>query len=155
MLTDGCSATFVAPDCVGNCHACTWESAKAKCQARKLQCQGYSTDGIKFPFMDNPAKSLLGLFSGEDMEILDFRPPPMVFGIEIEISILLYSPPFIYLVFGFGATATLEFAMVSSDFLSSAANCHAYVDRPLPLSFQLYRYLIPKACAKPFKKRTH
>lgn len=62
--------------------------------------------------MDDPAQALLGLFSGEDIELVDFRPPPMVFGFEKEISILLFAPPTIYLIFGFGASATLEFALV-------------------------------------------
>lgn len=66
------------------------------------------------PTVDNPANTLLGLFSGNDFEILDFRPLPMTFGFEKEISILLWTPPSITLVLSFGASVTVEYALVSN-----------------------------------------
>ena len=63
--------------------------------------------------MSDPAGQLLGIFSGKDIEIVDFKPPPMVFVFKVEISILLFVPPAVYLVLGFSASATVEYALVS------------------------------------------
>ena len=57
----------------------------------------------------------MGLFSGGDIEILEFKPPPLVFGFPPEeISFPLYTgwPVDIYVDFGFGCSATLEYAVV-------------------------------------------
>ena len=56
--------------------------------------------------------SIIGLFSGEDIEILEFRPPPMTFEFDKDIKILVWSPPSIYVVLGFAVEATLEVALV-------------------------------------------
>jgi hypothetical protein len=62
--------------------------------------------------MSDPA-SVLGLLSGNDIEILEFRPPPVEFMFEKEISILLYGGgPLVYLILAFGCSATLEFSIV-------------------------------------------
>ena len=74
-LSSGCAASFSAPDCAGSCSGCSGTAAKAKCKARQLKCKGSSIQGISFPFMADPA-SVLGLLSGKDIEILEFRPPP-------------------------------------------------------------------------------
>jgi hypothetical protein len=62
--------------------------------------------------MSDPA-SALGLLSGGDIQILEFRPPPVEFMFEKEISILLYAGgPLVYLILAFGCSATLEFSIV-------------------------------------------
>ena len=64
-------------------------------------------------FSVSDPSSLLGLFSGEDIEIIEFHPPPMVFVFEKEYDILLYGGgPLVYLNLGFGASVTLEYAIV-------------------------------------------
>lgn len=55
---------------------------------------------------------MLGLFSGEDIEIVDFKPPPMEFMFEISVKYLIWSPPAVFFELGFSCTATLEFALV-------------------------------------------
>ena len=75
-LSSECTASFSASDdCAGSCSGCSGTAAKAKCKARQLKCKGSSIQGISFPFMADPA-SVLGLLSGKDIEILEFRPPP-------------------------------------------------------------------------------
>lgn len=112
MLTTGCTTKFEGPDCEGSCTSCSGKVAKAKCKARKLKCKASSIEGISFPFMSD-LSSILGLFSGNDIEIIEFHPPPMEFVFEKELSILLYGGgPLIYLKLGFGASATVEFALV-------------------------------------------
>lgn len=114
-LTSGCTTSFSAPDCAGSCSSCTKGAAKAKCKARQLKCKGSSIQGISFPFMADPA-SVLGLLSGKDIEIIEFRPPPLVFAFSKEISILLYAGgPLVYLNLGFSASVTLEMALVSNN----------------------------------------
>jgi hypothetical protein len=50
----------------------------------------------------------------------------MTFSFETEISILLYSPPFVYLILGFGASATLEYALVRITRLNALLFCYHY-----------------------------
>lgn len=121
MLTTGCTAIFTVPDCSGDCTSCFGEGAKSKCESRKMRCKASSTGGISFPFMDDLAGSLLGLFSGDDFDIMEFRPPPMLFMFEKEITIFLFAPPVINLVLGFGASAAVEYALVRKNRVLFAA----------------------------------
>lgn len=66
FLNDGCTATFVKPDCRGACTSCS-TADRVKCRARQLKCKGSSVEGISFPFMSDPMK-VIGLFSGGDIE---------------------------------------------------------------------------------------
>jgi hypothetical protein len=62
--------------------------------------------------MSDPA-SALGLLSGGDIELLEFRPPPIEFMFEKEISVLLYAGgPLVYLILAFGCYATLEYSLM-------------------------------------------
>lgn len=61
----------------------------------------------------NDLSSLLGLFTGKDIEIVEFHPPPMTFSFEIEFSVVIWTPPIVNLVLGFGCSATLDYALVS------------------------------------------
>lgn len=63
---------FDGDDCSESCD-CTG-TAKAKCLARQLRCKARNTEALSFPFMSDPA-SVLGLFSGNDIELLEFHPP--------------------------------------------------------------------------------
>jgi hypothetical protein len=121
MLTTGCTAIFTVPDCSGDCTSCFGEGAKSKCESRKMRCKASSTGGISFPFMSDLASSLLGLFSGDDFDIMEFRPPPMLFMFEKEITIFLFAPPVINLVLGFGASAAVEYALVRKNRVLFAA----------------------------------
>lgn len=110
MLTGGCSAEFAPPDCEGSCDGCGW-AEKMMCKARSLKCKA-NREGITFPFLEDLSGSMLGLFMGEDFEIVAFHPPPMVFLFEMEWQILIFTPPLVYLKIGFSASATLEYALV-------------------------------------------
>ena len=111
LLTKSCPASFEGPDCTGDC-TCTDKIANAKCKARKLKCKGSSIEGLTFPFMSDPA-SVLGLFSGGDIEIIEFHPPPVEFVFEKSIDVLLYAGgPLVYMILSFGASATLDYALV-------------------------------------------
>ena len=57
--------------------------------------------------------SIVGLLAGEDIEIIDFKPPEMTFSFEKDIPITVWTPPNINIVLGFGFSATLEIALVS------------------------------------------
>ena len=67
--------------------------------------------GFSFPFMSNPA-SLLGLFSNKDIEILEFHPPPLTFTFSKNYIFTLYTPPDVNLVLTFGASVTVDYALV-------------------------------------------
>lgn len=73
-LSATCASKFEKPDCKGKCSGCSGKIATAKCKARMLKCKG-SAIGLSFPFMSN-LPSLVGLFSGKDIELIEFRPPP-------------------------------------------------------------------------------
>lgn len=88
MLTGSCSSSFEGPDCSGDCSGCSGKVNIAKCKARQLKCKGSSIEGLNFPFMSDPA-SMIGLFSGGDIEIVEFHPPPIEFVFEKSIDILL------------------------------------------------------------------
>lgn len=64
-----------------------------------------------FIAVSNPT-SALGLLSGEDVELIEFRPPPLQFGFDMEISAVLYTPPTVELRISFGVTVTVEYALV-------------------------------------------
>ena len=112
-LAEDCTATFEGPDCAGGCTGCGTSSsaAKAKCEARKLKCKGQNIEGLTFPFMNDPA-SLLGLLSGGDIEVFEFKPPPLTFAFDMSISTVLFTPPVVELVISFGCSVTLEYAVV-------------------------------------------
>ena len=61
--------------------------------------------------MDDPA-SLLGLFSGKDIEVFEFAPPPLTFAYGMEFSTILYTPPIVELVIGFEVSVTVDYAVV-------------------------------------------
>lgn len=110
MLTESCTAEFAVPDCEGSCDGCSW-TEKMMCKARRLKCKA-NREGITFPFLEDLSGSMLGLFMGEDFEIVAFHPPPMEFLFEMELQILIFAPPLVYLKLGFSASATLEYALV-------------------------------------------
>jgi hypothetical protein len=112
ILTAECTPTFAKPDCTGSCAGCSGKVATAKCKARQLGCKGVQV-GFSFPFMSNPA-SLLGLLSNKDIEIIDFRPPPMTFSFEARFRIPLNAivDLVVKLYLEFGASARVEFALV-------------------------------------------
>ena len=112
ILTAGCTPTFEKPSCTGSCSGCSGKVATAKCKARQLGCKGVQA-GFSFPFMSNPA-SVLGLLSNKDIEILEFRPPPMTFSFEARLLIPIhpYVDPIVQLYLEFSASARVEFALV-------------------------------------------
>ena len=59
--------------------------------------------------------SVLGLFSGKDIEIIEFHPPPMEFVFEKELKYIFLSWPRIEAGAFFRASATVEYALVSFD----------------------------------------
>ncbi len=67
FLNNGCTPTFLKPDCLGSCTSCPDHAARVSCRARKLKCMGSSVEGLSFPFMSDPMK-VIGLFSGGDIE---------------------------------------------------------------------------------------
>ena len=109
-LAEGCTPKFTGPDCKGRCDGCS-TVAKAKCLARKLKCKGKSVKGLTFPFMNDPA-SLLGLLSGKDIEVFEFSPPPLTWAFDISVPIVLYTPPTVNLVLGFGVSVQLDYSIV-------------------------------------------
>ena len=109
-LAAACTPKFQKPDCKGSCKACSGKIATAKCKARQLKCKG-ATKGLSFPFMSN-LPSLIGLFSGKDIELLEFRPPPFVFFFDRQYTVpILFFPP-VNLVITFAVEATVEIALV-------------------------------------------
>eukprot|EP00956_Cyclotella_meneghiniana_P007633 scaffold10249_cov59-Cyclotella_meneghiniana.AAC.2 len=111
MLTEGCSIAFLKPDCEGSCSSCSGKKAKENCKRKKTSCKGSALDGLSFPFLTDLA-SIVGLLAGEDIEIIDFKPPEMTFSFEKDIPITVWTPPNINIVLGFGFSATLEIALV-------------------------------------------
>ena len=63
------------------------------------------------PSVENPA-SALSLLSGGDVELMEFRPPPLVFSFDMRISAILYTPPTVELAITFGVSVTVEYAVV-------------------------------------------
>ena len=55
---------------------------------------------------------MLGVFSGKDIEIIEFHPPPMEFVFEKELKKVFWPWPRIEAGATFRASATLEFALV-------------------------------------------
>ena len=56
--------------------------------------------------------SLIGLFSGKDIELLEFRPPPFAFFFDRQYTVpILFFPP-VNLVITFAVEATVEIALV-------------------------------------------
>ena len=109
-LAAACTAKFAKPDCKGSCTACSGKIAKAKCKARQLKCKG-AVKGLSFPFMSN-LPSLIGLFSGKDIELLEFRPPPFVFFFDRQYSFPIFHMPPVNLVITFAVEATVEIVLV-------------------------------------------
>lgn len=120
-----CTPTFSGPDCAGDCNTCSG-SEKPKCLARQLKCKALNTEGLKFPFskcnhsifvclfvLERPLTisfsllavedpfSVIGLMSGGDIELLEFRPPPLVFSFDYSITAVLWTPPVVQLVISF------------------------------------------------------
>lgn len=103
---------FDKEPCDGTCDCDGKKIAITKCEARKMRCKAQnSVKSLRFPFLDNPA-SLLGLLTGKDIEILEFYPPPLVFGFSYEFSTVIYTPPIVNLIIDFGVTVTIEYALV-------------------------------------------
>lgn len=65
---------------------------------------------LKYSLVANPAGTLLSLFIGGDIEIVDFHPPPLIYMFEYTQKIPLYAV--VNLVLGFRVSATLEFSLV-------------------------------------------
>lgn len=101
---------FEGPDCPGKCD-CTDKVSKAKCLARQLRCKGKNTEGLSFPFMNDPSK-VLGLLSGGDIDIIEFNPPPLTFAFSYDFKTVLYTPPIVNLVVDFGVSVTVEYSLV-------------------------------------------
>ena len=97
---------------------------------------------------------IVGLLVGEDIEIIDFKPPEMTFSFEKDIPITVWSPPNINIVLGFGFSATLEIALVS--IFSPVSLVSLFPDFCLGYCFLgtlFYRYLTLKASGKLCKKK--
>ena len=80
---------------------------------------------LKHSLVSDPAGTLLNLFMGGDIEIVDFHPPPMEYLFEYTQKIPIHTPPTINLILGFRASATLDYALAShSRFISTSFdNC--------------------------------
>ena len=102
---------FEEAPCEGSCSGCSSKTKKAKCNARKLRCKGKNTEGLSFPFMNDPA-SVLGLLTGNDIQILEFNPPPLTFAFSYQFATVLYTPPFVNLIIDFGVSVTVEYSIV-------------------------------------------
>ena len=61
--------------------------------------------------LQDPA-SILGLLSGGDIEIMEFRPPDLTFAFNYEQSVVIYTPPTVFLKIGFEVSVTVNFALV-------------------------------------------
>lgn len=106
-----CATTFKGPDCAGSC-SCSSKVDLAKCKARQLKCKAQNVQGLNFPILQNPS-SALGLLSGEDVELMEFYPPPLTFSFDEEVVVVLYTPPSVQLILSFGVSVTVEYALVS------------------------------------------
>lgn len=105
-----CNAKFEKENnCDGQC-SCSG-TAKAKCIARKTKCKAGSIEGLSFPFLSDPA-SLIGLLSGNDIQVVDFSPPELVFAYEVELYFLLWTPPNVELIVSFEVVVTLKFGII-------------------------------------------
>ena len=58
--------------------------------------------------MSDPA-SVIGLLSGGDIDIVDFKPPIMVFDFEFPITYRVWPAPEVDIVLAFGASAVSPF----------------------------------------------
>ena len=54
----------------------------------------------------------MGLLSGGDIEIMEFRPPETTFVFSYEQRILIWTPPNIFLKLGFEVSVTVNYALV-------------------------------------------
>lgn len=106
-----CTASFVGPDCEGSCTGCGSKANTAKCKGRELACKAKNVQGLRLPFLEDPA-SCIGLLSGGDIEIIEFAPPPISFLFEYEFGTVIYSPPVVELKVLFSVSVTLEYALV-------------------------------------------
>ncbi|CAB9505193.1 Kringle domain [Seminavis robusta] len=80
---------------------------KAKCLKEKIKCKASGIDGLTFPFLEDPTL-MIGIITGDDFGLLRYEPDPLEFGMALEFSFTLYTPPFVELTLGleFGATLT-------------------------------------------------
>eukprot|EP00957_Ditylum_brightwellii_P193067 14700484-Ditylum_brightwellii.AAC.2 len=106
-----CQKAFDVESGCGDTNSCGCTGTeKAKCKAKQLKCKSQSA-GLSLPFLEDPT-SLLGLFSGEDIQLIRFQPPVLEFAFEYEMFFLLFTPPTVNLGVSFGFSVTVEFAVV-------------------------------------------
>lgn len=107
-----CNTQFLGDNnCAGSCTPCDSIALKAKCRARQLKCKAQNTEGLSIPFLEDPA-SAIGLFSGKDIQIIDFSPPDLIFTFEYAMAFVLYTPPTVQLDVFFEFTVTVKFGIV-------------------------------------------
>jgi hypothetical protein len=111
LQSSNCNTLFSGDNsCAGSC-TCDNKTLKAKCRARQLKCKAQNTEGLSFPFLEDPA-SAVGLFSGKDIQIIDFSPPDLVFTFEYAMAFVIYTPPTVQLDVFFEFTVTVKFGIV-------------------------------------------
>ena len=81
--------------------------------------------------MSDPAGTLLNLFMGGDIEIVDFHPPPLKYLFEYTHLIPIHTPPIVNLVLGFRASATLDYSLASQFTIISTNFDNCLLNNPI------------------------
>lgn len=101
------ASSSCSKDCV-----CDPSDKAAKCKFKQGKCQAGKVEGIDFPILTDPFGSVISLFQGGDVSIIEFVAPPMEFAFLFEISFILYTPPSVKLTIGFEFTAVATFGVI-------------------------------------------